>query len=186
MKSFQTETPAINGDKWKLECHETAPGQTKLVVRSPRVQPRAPDGKPETHTDPSVAPHQGQGLQPEPDLDAVKLTAQGASHTAAVAEDVLTLNAGGLAAGAAGDTAGSSHGEAISVAESSMKALNLYEFGLNRALCQDPVNDQAPRQTESHLQLLMSRRTPHVIPRVGRRWLAYASPAGMQVHGRVF
>jgi len=60
----------------------------------------------------------------------------------------------------------------ISVADTDRKALNLFEFGINRDLCQDPAMEKEPPQKESRIQLLLAQRSTHVVPKAGRRFLA--------------
>ena len=148
MRSFQTETPEINRAKWKLECHETSPGKTKLIVREPRIVPKFGDGKPNDGGATESLPESdtAAGLRADGDLDTVQLKTT--STPAGVAEDVLTLSAGGPAV----PNVAVAEEDAISVAETDRRALNLFEFGLNRALCQDPMNSEAPIQTESNIQ----------------------------------
>ena len=80
MKSFQTETPPINGVKWKLACHQLENGNMpRLEVLSPAVQPSYPDGNQATGDSESLPKEEGTGLE------------AGGEH-ATVAGDALTLN----------------------------------------------------------------------------------------------
>lgn len=60
----------------------------------------------------------------------------------------------------------------ISIADTTSRALNLYEFGLNRELCHDPMMDRAPEPRPLSVPVLQRHQDSYVLSRAGRRYLA--------------
>lgn len=132
MRSFQTETPEILGQKWTLQSHEISPGITELAVLYPPVQPRS-------------APAAGS------------ISAQGSPALIGTSPVDHTKRRNLVP---------------ISIADTTSRALNLYEFGLNRELCHDPMMDRAPEPRPLSVPVLQRHQDSYVLSRAGRRYLA--------------